>query len=181
MEESERANAIVEHVRSYAHSPTHVRPVGDLSAAVIQSVVYCKKRLPTGIQWQVEIQPDIRAPFDSLEITLIIGNLLKNAVEAYEGDLDSKVPHIAIRLSAVSLQEEQTITLEVQDAAKFLSKQAVSDFSTPFHTSKDEGLGLGLTIVRQIADDMEADLQFLPITPKGLRVTLSWHLHKSTL
>ena len=71
-------------------------------------------------------------------------NLLKNAGEAVEGQIEAHV-HLAAHLDG-----QGRVVVEVSDNGKGFEKGDLADAFVPFFTSKRGGSGIGLALVRQI-------------------------------
>ena len=81
----------------------------------------------------------------------VLVNLLQNALEALEGRQDGRI--------AVTQQDlGATVRILVSDNGPGLSAQARARLFTPFHTTKPEGLGLGLVICRDIVAEFGGEL-----------------------
>lgn len=92
----------------------------------------------------------VRANRVRLEQVLV--NLLQNALEALEGRPDGRV--------ILALQDlGATVQIHVSDNGPGLSPDARARLFTPFHTSKPEGLGLGLVICRDIVTEFGGELR----------------------
>jgi two-component system nitrogen regulation sensor histidine kinase NtrY len=91
-------------------------------------------------RWEVEAAPGPIA-FDRTQIEQVFVNLLKNAIEAvgHDGRVTLRLGHKGGRT-----------TLEVEDTGPGLSPEARTNLFTPFFTTKPEGQGLGLTLVREV-------------------------------
>ncbi|WP_278485557.1 sensor histidine kinase [Achromobacter insolitus] len=81
----------------------------------------------------------------------VLVNLLQNAMEALEGRADGRI--------VVALQDlGATVQVYVSDNGPGLSPETRAHLFTPFHTTKPEGLGLGLVICRDIVAEFGGDL-----------------------
>ncbi len=186
VEESERANDIVEHVRNYAKGGAEQhRQQGDLSLAVERSYNEQRSKLRFSGRFSAEIAKGIQAEFDSLEVALILRTLMKNAVEASQGSPEEM---ICVRLSeehtdgqgqAASMPCDPQILLEVKDNSKLMSPEALAQLGTPVHSQKTDGLGLGLSIICRIVERWGGTIRFAANQPKGLIVRI--HLPKEAL
>ena len=77
-------------------------------------------------------------------------NLVKNAIQAMD-----KQGSVCIRLHATS----SYVQLCVQDEGIGLSKEAYNNLFKPFFTTKDQGTGLGLPLVKKIMDDANGTVE----------------------
>ncbi|MNU30231.1 C4-dicarboxylate transport sensor protein DctB [compost metagenome] len=82
----------------------------------------------------------------------VLVNLLQNGLEALEGLPDGRI--------MVALQDlGATVQLRVHDNGPGLSEAARARLFTPFHTTKPDGLGLGLVISRDIVLEFGGELR----------------------
>jgi two-component system C4-dicarboxylate transport sensor histidine kinase DctB len=96
---------------------------------------------------------DIASPDEALKVSgsrirleQIVINLLQNALEAVEDLEDGRVV-IQVR------EEKDEVVMTVTDSGPGISADIREALFTPFNTSKETGLGLGLVISREIAAD----------------------------
>lgn len=97
---------------------------------------------------------DIELPSSALQVSgsrvrleQIVINLLQNALEAVAERADARV---AVRVREDGADE---VVLSVRDNGPGIAPEIREALFTPFNTSKDVGLGLGLVISREIAAD----------------------------
>ncbi|MCU0455438.1 MAG: ATP-binding protein [Bacteroidales bacterium] len=88
--------------------------------------------------------PDIEIFADVNLISLVLINLIKNALEANENNPECKV-NISSRLSA-----EDNPEICVSDNGPGISREHLEEIFIPFFTTRDKGSGIGLSISRQI-------------------------------
>ena len=184
------AGRILERVRSYAkHGAVRDNTV-DLSAlarSAIEELVQ-SKRLRAPVDFHAEGAVYMRG--DEVELRILVHNIVKNAAEA-------AAAHAAARASAGAGTEADThrrqapVRVVVRTApsetdsgkrrAEFcvendgpeISQADLARLGEPLHSSKKEGLGLGLLICKSIAEAHRAKLLFEARTPEeggGLRV-----------
>lgn len=157
--EAERIAGIVNRVRNYAKSRQTAHVKCDLAAAVHQAVKSLKSSSAGTVPIGLALPPAAPVLGDALELELLIFNLLKNASEALAGQ---KKARIAVRL----VPEGERWCLTVKDNGPVLSDDAYRHLEDLMSSVKPEGLGLGLSIVRGIADSHGAGLHF-ERNPKG--------------
>ena len=141
---SERLRHLSRFVNDYAElvriPPPDLRPI-DLNG-LVEDVVILHGSMGTALTVDLARDlPQVRLDRNQIEQALI--NILKNAREA----MDATEGLIRVRTRV----ENDTVLLEVHD-----SGPGVADSDrvfTPFFSTKDEGRGLGLTIVSQILDN----------------------------
>ena len=101
-----------------------------------------------------------------MEVDLVVRNLLRNAVEATK---EVQAPTIFVRLT----KKEERAILVIEDNGPKLTEVQMREIGRPLKTSKQQGLGLGLGIVRTIIESHTGSVSFSPNEPSGLGVTIS--------
>jgi two-component system nitrogen regulation sensor histidine kinase NtrY len=91
-------------------------------------------------RWDVRARPDPIA-LDRIQMEQVLLNVVKNALEAIgaDGTITARVDHFQARTRVV-----------IEDTGPGLSPEARRQLFTPFFTTKDNGQGIGLTLVQQI-------------------------------
>lgn len=102
---------------------------------------------------------------DPLELEVLFINLLRNAFDAMETFISQKQisPNSQIIVTVKALKNQQTWEIAISNPGPVASEKTVARLnalSTPI-SSKPEGLGLGLSICRGIADSHAANLHFI--------------------
>lgn len=167
LQENERASAIVDHVRNYAKKRESQPEVVQLDHLVKKVILGFETVPPEKIQLTTANNPRIRV--DQLEMTLVIRNLIKNALEAIEGKPEGRV--------AVDVRtQDQTILLVVSDNGTIETDEQLEQLSVPMQSEKNEGLGLGLSIARRIIESYDGTISFARNEPCGLKVTVKFPL-----
>ena len=100
----------------------------------------------------------VTASIDKNQFEQLLLNLVKNAWEAIGSDG-------MIRLSASS--NGRVARVAVADSGPGIDPATVDQVFTPFFTTKRDGRGIGLTLVREIATQHGADLAFRNVTGGG--------------
>lgn len=167
--QADRLSKIIQRVRTYAKRQHHEVKQENLSEISEHALLsFRRSSLSSGVDVQVKAPDSAYVLADSLELELLIVNLLKNAAAACK---DSREKLITVLLS----EEANEWLLSVSDHGQVISDTLLSRLSHPTK-SLSEGLGLGLSICRLIAESHGGKLTFKPNNSKGLIVTL--HLPK---
>jgi len=85
---------------------------------------------------------------DMIQIEQVILNLIRNGLEAMTGE-DIQVRQLYIH---TALRDSETVEVVVRDAGHGVPKGLVEDVFHPFFTTKEGGMGMGLSISRSIID-----------------------------
>jgi signal transduction histidine kinase len=98
---------------------------------------------PENIFMNVEVEEEIIFRLDANKIKRVLGNLTKNAIEAMpDGGT----------LSITSKMIDNMLEIVVSDTGIGISEQGISKLFTPFHTTKPNGIGLGLPYCKQAVE-----------------------------
>jgi PAS domain S-box-containing protein len=146
--ESRRAADIIQRTRAlvrreaHSFSPIELEPlIRDVLPLVHGGVVLHDVRL------RIEIEPDLpRVEGDRVQLQQVVLNLLLNAIDSMEGS-----PR-GLREVTVSARRTEggTVTVSVSDRGTGLSATVLDQMFQPFYTTKQGGLGMGLSISRSI-------------------------------
>jgi signal transduction histidine kinase len=126
-------------------------------------------RLFTGrwphVALMVQIAEGIEWPLDRDQLHQALWAVLQNAAEAATagGDLEPRVT-LTIRIRA------EEMIAEVQDSGNGIEPEQATRIFRPFHTTKADGTGIGLSLARQIALAHGGALKVLPTMPTTFRL-----------
>ncbi|HIR21745.1 MAG TPA: PhnD/SsuA/transferrin family substrate-binding protein [Candidatus Aphodousia faecalis] len=169
---TERANDIVDHVRSYAKPHEVKREEHDLRDIVDKTVATFEKSGRTTVPVIVEGERHALVEADDWEIELALLNLLKNSADAFSEihpamrDEDEDVIRIHIE------DHEDTWWIRVIDNAKLVDESFTEQFFQKLETTKSHGLGLGLSIVSSLAERHAGRVWAEPNPGRGVIVTI---------
>lgn len=109
-----------------------------------------------GIDVQVRFDPDAERVFvDRIQIQQVLVNLIRNAIEAM---LES-----AVRSLTISTQSgPEFLTICIEDTGSGISETLAPQLFQPFVTSKQGGMGIGLSICRTIIESHGGRIRFEP-------------------
>jgi len=114
----------------------------------------------------VETSLDVDLPMvecDRVQVQQIILNLIVNAVEAMSAVNDR--PH---RLAVGTAREDaKAVRIEVRDSGPGVDPNHADQLFEAFYTTKAEGMGMGLSISRDIIEAHGGRLWVSPNVPQG--------------
>jgi two-component system nitrogen regulation sensor histidine kinase NtrY len=122
--------------------PPHLESV-DL-VVVLEHIVRLLSARPEAarVAWRWKLdQPSVRVAVDRSQIEQALMNVIKNAVEAIEGD-----GTITVTLTSAGAR----LTLAIEDTGPGMTAEAQANLFTPFFSTKPNGQGIGLTLVQEI-------------------------------
>ena len=94
---------------------------------------------------------------NAIQLEQVIINLLTNAIQAMEQQ-DDKQLAILLEIRESEHQQAQTLLIHVDDNGPGFTSPSNGHFFEPFHTTKKNGLGLGLSISQQIISGINGKL-----------------------
>ena len=167
--QTDRAGAIVEQVRAYAKGDRRRAPL-EINRTVSDAVAEARKSFRNlGVPMEFTPSPTpIYTTANPLEIELIVINLLKNAAEAVKISGTAGV----VRCRITGFPGSPAIEIE-NPGRRFTDAEWDSLLADSLVTSKRKGLGLGLSIVRSLTDDLGGRLTFTRPASGGLIVTVT--------
>jgi signal transduction histidine kinase len=117
-----------------------------------------ERALQGNIKLTINIEKELpRIQGNSQKLKQVFINLATNAIEAMPGggslDLSVTIPN------GEAKQEFQYVEIKVRDSGKGISRQHLDKLFLPFHTTKSNGMGLGLAISRNIIQQHGGDIE----------------------
>lgn len=155
---------LVNEFSQFARLPSAQLAANDLNE-IVSEALFLFKEGHNGIQFQ--FRGDVIPPLelDREQIKRVLINLLDNAVAAVNGGGE-------IKLSTGYDKARGVVTLEVADNGCGLAPEIRSRIFEPYFSTKENGTGLGLTIVSQIVEDHHGYVRALSNDPRGTRISI---------
>ena len=164
IQQVEELKNLVNEFSQFARLPSAKLMPQDLNEIVSDALVLFAEG-HNGIQFQFRggVIPPLELDRDQIKRVLI--NLLDNAVTAVDGNGE-------IKLATHYDRERGVVTLEVADNGRGLATEIRTKIFEPYFSTKENGTGLGLTIVSQIIEDHRGYIRALSNDPRGTRFTI---------
>ncbi|WP_077001758.1 PAS domain-containing sensor histidine kinase [Variovorax sp. KK3] len=150
---------LVNEFRDYARLPAaDLKPV-DLNALVADVLqLYVGENAPIALQSELDERcPPIRA--DAQQIRQVIHNLLQNAQDAAEAAAHGSGRRGEVVIRTRLGDSGQRVRLTVQDNGPGFAENILKRAFEPYVTTKSRGTGLGLAVVKKIADEHGARIE----------------------
>jgi nitrogen fixation/metabolism regulation signal transduction histidine kinase len=150
---------LVNEFRDYARLPAaDLKPV-DLNALVGDVLqLYAAENMPIALRCELDERcPPIRA--DAQQIRQIIHNLLQNAQDAAEAAAHGSGRPGEVVIRTRLADSGQRVRLTVQDNGPGFAENILKRAFEPYVTTKTKGTGLGLAVVKKIADEHGARIE----------------------
>ena len=136
--------AFVNNYRRFTHVPQPQPALFYVEPFLERMAMLCNHEV------EIEVTPkDLLAYADESLISHVVTNLLKNAVEAFNGLQSEPTTKASIRLHAYT-NEQEAIIIDVSNNAGLIPDDIAYHIFIPFFTTKPEGSGIGLSLSRQI-------------------------------
>lgn len=164
---TERIGAITSTLRTFARrpgvaaSPLPVREAIDGALSLLSGRI--RDSGVTIVKPRGNASPVVMASRIRLEQILV--NLLQNALDAMKDQPD---PRIEIELA----ERGDHVLISVRDNGPGLGPEAAGNLFMPFQTTKEKGLGLGLVISQEIAQELGGTLRFDSDSGTGASFTI---------
>lgn len=147
-EQVAEAGRVVQRIRAFltrrAPQPEPAK-VEELIQRALGLVRYDVQR--QGIAIEVRITPHLPTVMaDPVLIEQVLINLLRNAVDALTPQRDRR-----IRITATPAGQ-RFVRLDIDDSGTGLQGRSIDTLASPFHTTKADGMGMGLSICRTIIE-----------------------------
>ncbi len=173
--EIDRARSIIDKVRDYVRSNRARQWMIDLEKTVGEAIISFRTTSDGDIP--IELSAPKSAPMrvmgDALEMELVVVNLLRNAAQA-----QGAVEHPFIRVEILAGAE--TCCIAVTDNGPPLTKEALENIRFVGESTRPSGLGLGLSITRDLVEANHGSIRFSLSETQSLRVEVRLPLVQST-
>jgi two-component system sensor kinase FixL len=114
-----------------------------------------------GIEVQLSLDPRADLVFvDRIQVQQVLVNLIRNAI-------DAMIASPVRRLSIGTLREDGHTRVTVEDTGSGISEAIADQLFQPFVTSKQSGMGIGLSICRTIIEAHGGRIWFEPAAQSG--------------
>ena len=157
---------LVNEFSQFARLPSAQLAPDDLNE-VVREGLFLFKEGHHGVQFHFRGGAIPPVELDREQIKRVLINLLDNAVTAVGGQGE-------IKLATAYDRARGIVTLEITDDGCGLAPEIRTKIFEPYFSTKENGTGLGLTIVSQIIEDHRGYIRAWPNEPKGSRFTIEF-------
>ena len=164
IEEADRLNNVVTQFMNYA-KPYAVSPkLYDINGIIEKAVEVIRiSGLPEGITVETDLHPGLPQVFvDGEQMKQVILNIAFNGIEAMpDGGT------LTIRTTRIESEEGEAVGISIRDTGKGMAKEDLQNIFKPFFTTKERGVGLGLSICQRIAKNNNGSIRAKSIPGQG--------------
>ena len=164
-EEITRLDSIInQFLRALRPVPLETRPE-DINAIVEESVAFLEAEIADrDILVEKELRPDLpRLEVDRNQLKQVFYNIIKNAFQAMKSE-----GILRIRTD----RDDQFVSIAFADTGGGISADHMSSIFQPYFTTKAQGSGLGLLIVRRIVRAHGGEIDLVSTEGVGLTLTV---------
>jgi nitrogen fixation/metabolism regulation signal transduction histidine kinase len=166
---------LVNEFRDYARLPAARLAPLDLNALVAE-VLALYPDAQDGGRLAAHLAPALpRIAGDATQLRQVIHNLVQNALDAVAERPDARV-HVATEVARDERGEPRAVRLEVTDNGPGFADKVLKRAFEPYVTTKSKGTGLGLAVVKKIADEHAARVRLANLegAARGAQVSISF-------
>lgn len=147
-EQVAEAGRVVQRIRAFLTRRSPLPEPSDVNALVSRALDLLRRDLQRkSLVTQVLIDPDLPLVMaDPVLVEQVLINLLRNAMDSLDGAQAGR-----IRIAA-SMAGTQFVRLDVDDNGSGLKGLGIDALASPFHSTKADGMGMGLSICRTVIE-----------------------------
>jgi two-component system sensor kinase FixL len=160
-----RAGEIIRHLRGFISKGDSERRAEDLNKVVEEATalgLVGAKESGVSVRWALHREPLV-VIIDKVQIQQVVFNLVRNSIEAMA---EHPLPHDL--LVSTGLADASTAEVSVSDTGPGLATKVQAQLFQPFITTKEKGMGLGLSICRSIIDGHGGRMSASPNADRGV-------------
>ena len=149
--QARRAGGIIQQLRNFVKKEMPEKSLINLNDLVKEVLVLTKHSLKNNdIKLDLRLANDLPETYaQHIQIDQVILNIVKNAIEAMtENEIENKTLTII-----TSVTEDNVPMVRIKDTGPGLSKEMQDNLFIPFVTTKQDGMGLGLSISEGIISE----------------------------
>ena len=163
-----RAGEIIRRLRQFVEKGSTERRAIPINQVVEEaSALALIGAQQQGIRTTLQLDPsNPRAVIDRVQIQQVLVNLIRNSVDAVASS-----PRREITVSTRVMHDG--IELSVSDTGPGIAPEIAPKLFRPFVSTKQKGMGVGLSISRSIVQSHGAELRAIPGTDRGVTFTFT--------
>lgn len=172
----ERMDHIIANLRNFSKKTTtsKLNSVVNLYQATLNAIdIVAYRAKQHNIKFNNQLKPCSTCLGEPIQIEQVIVNLLVNSCDAL-----APLVNINGHVDIIELgRSEQRLTIACSDNGQGFDKEIINKLFTPFTTTKEVGLGLGLNICRSIMIRMNGSIQLASTLNGGAMIVLEFPIN----
>lgn len=167
--QARRASAILDRFRNWSRPQRAQASAFDLRETLrnVQALL-TPQASSCGVRMAFSLPGDpVPVKADPVEMEQVVFNLARNAIEAVQGRAGDG--HVDVSLK----REHDRVVLDVSDNGPGMAPEMRDKLFTPFATTRESGMGLGLALSKRLVERMDGELDWIDAeTGTRFRVTI---------
>jgi C4-dicarboxylate-specific signal transduction histidine kinase len=161
-----KAGQIIHGVKRFCKATSQQRVAIDINELINDCVSLCSDPLKqNSIKLTLNLTDNLPLILiDHIQIEQVILNLIRNGIDAILSPSEKKLRHIIIQSY---LTPNNEIQVRVKDNGSGIEEDQQAQILMPFHTTKSDGMGMGLSICRSLIEAHNGTLHFNSQFGKG--------------
>ena len=167
-QQAERAGKVIKSVHDFVRRRDQAREAVTPRALLddVMPLVSLQAR-KLGVRVVVNCAPDLPAVLcDRTMVEQVLLNLARNGMQAMAEDTSHKVLTLSVQ-PAASNASNRWLAFSVADLGHGIAQEVAEKLFTPFFTTKQEGMGLGLSLCRTVVEQHGGFLSHRANAPRG--------------
>ena len=160
--QAQRAGQIIQRIRAFVKRSEPNRTPSEVTEMVTAAVELAEIALRRySVRLSYLIQPGLpRLPVDPILIEQVLVNLLKNGAEAI-AQAQRPLPErrVDLQVAARRFEGHPIVDFVVTDTGRGIAPEVMARLFEAFHTTKAEGMGIGLSLCRSIVESHQGRMQ----------------------
>ena len=111
------------------------------------------------VQYDFNIEDNLIINIDGIRMKQVVLNIIKNSIEACTSDTGYVMTDV--------FKDSNSLIILVKDNGEGMSKDTMDKITTPFHTTKEYGTGLGVSLSNEIINAHKGSLNYTSELKKG--------------
>ena len=153
--QAQRAGQIIHRIRSFVKRSEPNRSVSDIASMVDEAVELVEIEMRRrNVRLTHQISPHLPSLLvDPILIEQVLVNLLKNAAESIDmAQRPTAQRSVSLHVAAAQVDDKPVIEFTVTDSGRGLSPEVTARIYQAFHSTKADGMGIGLSLCRSIVE-----------------------------
>ena len=167
-QQAERAGKVIKSVHDFVRRRDQAREAVTPCALLddVMPLVSLQAR-KLGVRLQVNCAPDLPPVLcDRTMVEQVLLNLARNGMQAMAEDTAHKDLTLSVQ-PATANASSRWLEFTVADVGHGIAPEVADKLFTPFFTTKQEGMGLGLSLCRTVVEQHGGFLSHRPNAPRG--------------
>lgn len=169
-----RATQLVRHLLAAGTEIDAQNSRVDLCFIVRDVLELLRREIPDGVRVDVDLVPHSpQMTGNATQLRQLVMNLTLNAIEAVE----PREGRVLLRVWSTSKSgQEPCVSFSVADNGRGMDEATRARISDPFFTTKEQGSGIGMTVVQTVVDAHQAGLTIQSEVGKGTELRVDFPL-----